>query len=399
MLYLLFDLVREWVYGTRLYPLLAVLDQTEFRALAAAGVAFAAVVLLGRRTIRFLTGLKLGDTGQTDAEVLRAHAASKANVPTMGGLLVCGAILAATLLLADLRQFYVQLGLIVLVWLAGLGGVDDYLKLTAARRGKGRQGLHAWEKLVFQLGIGLLAGVFLYQHGIRLGESGADLRTMEHALNIPGQRSYVPGGGGVAEGLVYLGRWGYVAVAVLMIAGMSNAVNITDGMDGLAAGTSGVVSLGLGILALVAGSAGVAQYLLVPGIALAGELGVLAGAMAGACLGFLWWNCSPAQVFMGDTGSLALGGLIGYIAVAVRQEFVVLAMSAVFLLEIASVVLQVGWFKFTRIRTGTGRRIFRVAPYHHHLHMGGWTENQVVVRLWIVTVLLSILALATIKLR
>jgi phospho-N-acetylmuramoyl-pentapeptide-transferase len=199
--------------------------------------------------------------------------------------------------------------------------------------------------------------------------------------------------------LVFLSMPFFVVFALLMIAGLSNAVNITDGMDGLAGGISGIVSFALLVLALIAGSEQWAQYLLVPHITGGDELAVLAGAMAGACLGFLWWNAAPAQVFMGDTGSLALGGLIGYIAVAIRQEIVVLLMCGVFLLEIASVMMQVGWFKYTRIRTGTGKRIFRVAPYHHHLHMGGWAENQVVVRLWILAILLCVVALATLKLR
>ncbi|MEZ6318662.1 MAG: phospho-N-acetylmuramoyl-pentapeptide-transferase [Phycisphaerales bacterium] len=340
---------------------------------------------------------------------MRGHAASKRDVPTMGGILICGAIFIATVLLADVSQFYVQLGLIVLAWLTVLGGVDDYLKLTAARRGQGRQGLYAWEKLVFQLGIGLLVGLFLYQHGVGVREvfdqsTGTmtvvpDRHQLEHVLNLPGQRTYLPGGGGQATGLIFLGRTAFVVLSVLLVAGLSNAVNITDGMDGLAGGTSGIVAIGLGLLALVAGKQALAQYLLVPHVAVSNELGVMAGSMAGACLGFLWWNCHPAQVFMGDTGSLALGGLLAYIALVIRQEIVLLVMSAVFLVEIGSVMLQVGWFKYTRIRTGTGRRIFRVAPYHHHLHMGGWTENQVVVRLWIATVLLTIVALASIKLR
>jgi phospho-N-acetylmuramoyl-pentapeptide-transferase len=175
---------------------------------------------------------------------------------------------------------------------------------------------------------------------------------------------------------------------------MSNAVNITDGMDGLAAGTSAAVSLGLLILAVIAGSQDQAQRLLVPYIPFSDELGVLAGAMLGACLGFLWWNCSPAQVFMGDTGSLCLGGLIGYVAVVVRQEILVLAMCGIFLLEIGSVVLQVGYFKATR-----GSRLLRCAPIHHHFHLGGWTEQQVVVRSWIVAVILVVVALASIKVR
>lgn len=394
MLYLLFEAMRDWLSRIGLYTVLGVMDQVQFRALLAAGLSFAIVIAMGKRTIRFLVGLKIGDGGETDAEMLRAHAKSKANVPTMGGLLICGSIFVSTVLLADLKVPSVLLGLFVLVWLAGVGGADDWLKLTAARRGTGRQGLYSWEKLVFQLGVGLLAGYFAYRYSSVEGGPA-----LGHVLNLPFQRTFVPGQWIVNPKLVYLSMPAFVVLALLMIAGLSNAVNITDGMDGLAGGISGVVSFALLMLTLIAGSEQWAQYLLVPHIARADELAVLAGSMAGACLGFLWWNAAPAQVFMGDTGSLALGGLIGYIAVAVRQELVVLLMCGVFLLEIASVVIQVGWFKYTRIKTGTGRRVFRVAPYHHHLHMGGWAENQVVARLWILAILLCVVALATLKLR
>jgi phospho-N-acetylmuramoyl-pentapeptide-transferase len=193
---------------------------------------------------------------------------------------------------------------------------------------------------------------------------------------------------------VFLPVGAYVVVMALLVAGMSNAVNITDGMDGLAAGVSGAVAVGLMLLTLIAGSEKWAQYLLVPHVPVADELSVVAGAMAGACLGFLWWNCSPAQVFMGDTGALSLGAIIGYTAVIVRQEVVVLLMCGVFLAEIGSVVLQVACFKITG-----GRRIFRVAPIHHHFHLGGWTEQQVVARAWIITILLVIAGLASIKVR
>ncbi len=394
MLYLLFDLVRGWLDGTALYGVLGVLDQVQFRALLAAGLSFALVIGFGKRTIRFLVGLKIGDAGESDAEVLRAHAKSKANVPTMGGVLICGSIFVSTFLLADVASPKVLLGLFVLVWLACVGGADDWLKLTASRRGTGRQGLYAWEKLVFQLGIGLLAGYFAYRYSAApVGPS------LGHVLNLPFQRTIIPGEWVLNPNLVFLPLPVFVLLAVLMIAGLSNAVNITDGMDGLAGGISGIVSFALLVLAWIAGSETWAQYLLVPHVPGSAELAVLAGAMAGACLGFLWWNAAPAQVFMGDTGSLALGGLIGYVAVAVRQEVVVLLMCGVFLLEIFSVVIQVGWFKYTRITTGAGRRVFRVAPYHHHLHMGGWAENQVVVRLWILAIILCVVALATLKLR
>lgn len=389
MLYLLLDLTRTWLDERGLYGLFAVLDQVQFRALIASVLAFVLVVVLGPSVIRRLVRLKIGDAGATDVAALRAHAASKANTPTMGGILICGSILIVTLLLADITRPYVAYAIVLLVWLSAVGGVDDWLKLTSATRGGGRQGLYSWEKLVFQLGIGLVVGFFAYGQG---GSTpGLDVA---HVVNLPFQRTYLPGGGGLAEGLIELPRWVYVLVCVLMVAGLSNAVNITDGMDGLAAGVSTTVSFGVMLLALIAGSAGVAQYLLVPSIPDAAELGVVAGAMAGACLGFLWWNCAPAKVFMGDTGSLAIGGMLGYIAVVIRQEIIVLFMCAIFLMEIGSVVLQVGYFKLTK-----GKRIFRCAPYHHHLHIGGWTESQVVARAWILAILVAVFALASLKLR
>lgn len=390
MLYSFAEAASNWLHEHGLLWAFQVLFQTEFRALAAAGLAFAIVLLLGRRTIAFLTRMKIGDTGLTDAEALRAQSKSKANTPTMGGILIVGAIAASVLLLADIRDFYVYSSLIVLLWLAVLGGVDDWLKLTAARRGTGsRQGLYAWEKLIFQLGLGLLIGLFAYQHGDT--SAPADLA---HVLNLPFQKTYTDTAATVNPDLIYFPKALFVIWTLLFMTGMSNAVNITDGMDGLAGGISAAVSLGVCVLALIAGTQAWAQYLLVPYVPESGELAVVAGAMAGACLGFLWWNCSPAQVFMGDTGSLSLGGLIGYLAVVIRQEFVVLLMCAVFLVEIGSVVLQVGYFKATG-----GKRIFKCAPYHHHLHLSGWTEGQVVARAWIVSILLVVLALASIKVR
>ncbi len=390
MLYLLLDALRNWLAEKGLYGFpISLLDQVEFRAMASAFLAFVGVVVLGQPVIRWLRRQKIGDAGSTDAEALRSHALSKSQTPTMGGILIVGAILACTLLLGDLRARYLQLAVVVVAWLGILGGFDDWLKLTAQRRGTGRQGLLAWEKLVFQLGLGLIVGVFVYDAGNLTG-----MQDVAHVVNIIGQRTYAPGGAGVEEGLLYLSRPVFIMVAVLFVAGMSNAVNITDGMDGLASGISASVAFGLMLLALVAGSEGLSQYFLVPSVLYADELAIPAGAMAGACLGFLWWNCSPAQVFMGDTGSLALGGLIAYIAIVTRQELVVLIMSGVFLLEIGSVVAQVGYFKATK-----GRRILRCAPIHHHYHLGGWTESQVVQRAWIVSVLLGVVALTTLKIR
>lgn len=394
MLYVLLDLTRKWLseHGQWLgergyYSVFAILDQIQFRALAATLLSFAIMIVFGRRVIAMLVRMKIGDAGLSDAEALQRHAASRANVPTMGGILIAAAILTSTLLLADIRQFYVQAGLIIFLCFGALGAVDDWLKLTASRRGsKSRQGLYAWEKLVFQLGISALVAIFLF----RQSSSPSDL---SHVLNLPGQKTW-ESPGTVSSSLFYLGGPLFVIFALLMITGLSNAVNISDGMDGLAGGTSGIVSIGLLLVSLIAGSRAWSQYFLVPHIPISDELAVMAGAMAGACFGFLWWNCSPASVFMGDTGALSLGAMAGYIAVVTRQEFVVLAMCGIFLIEAVSVMMQVGYFKMTG-----GKRIFKVAPYHHHLHLSGWTEQQVVARFWIITVLLVVLALASIKVR
>mgnify|MGYP001280715326 CR=1 FL=1 len=388
MLYLLLDQLRGRLIDNGVYSPFAVLDQLQFRALAAAGLSFAIVILLGKPTIRWLIRKKIGDSGMTDAAALQQHTSSKAKTPTMGGILIVGAIVASTLLLADLRVFYVKLGLVVLVWLAALGGVDDWLKLTAATRAAGsRQGLYAWEKLVFQLGLGLLVGWFLFHQG----DGQPDLR---HVLNLPFQKTYVGLDRAFNPSLIYFGVGTFVVWSTLYLAGLSNAANITDGMDGLAGGISVAISVGLFVLTLIAGDQGIAQHLLVPYIPEAGELAVIAGATAGSCVGFLWWNCSPAQVFMGDTGSLSLGGIIAYSALAIRQELVVLLMSGVFIFEILSVIIQVGYFKYSG-----GKRVFRCAPFHHHLHIGGWTEQQVVARLWIVSIILVVVALASLKIR
>ncbi len=400
MLYVLYDMLRSTLVDWNLDWLFMVLDQRTFRALAGALLAFVMVVFAGPPVIRWLRRKKIGDTGSTDAESLRAAAGSKRSTPTMGGILICGAIVLCTGLLADVRNFYVVLGLVVVIWLALLGGVDDWLKLTAASRpGGSRQGLHAWEKLVFQFGLGLLVGYFVFKHG----DNPDVAQDMGHVLNLPFQNTWrrVQGGAGweANSALIYLGMPMFILFAVLMVAGMSNAVNIADGMDGLAAGTTTIVAIGIVVLTQIAGDDEVAKLLLVPSVPGTDELLVLAATVAGACLGFLWWNCLPAQVFMGDTGSLALGGVLAYIAVVVRQEALLLIMSGIFLVEIGSVVLQVGYFKYSRARTGTGQRLFKVAPIHHHFHIVGWTEQQVVSRFWIVTGILVVLALAMVKVR
>lgn len=387
----LLNLMQGWLTERNLYPFVRVFEELEFRAFCAGLFAFLAVLAAGPRTVRWLKEQKIGDTAQFDVAALNEALASKQNTPTMGGILIAGAMLGATILFGDLSNRYVQLGMVVLLWFAAVGGADDWLKLTAASRGgASRQGLYAWEKLVFQLGIGLLVGIFAYNHGF--GAPGE--RTMAHALNLPLQRSYVPPEFVPNPSVIDLTKLFYVFVMTMMMAGMSNAVNITDGMDGLASGVTAAVGVGILLLVFIAGDQQTAQTLLVPFVATADELAIMVAAMIGAVLGFLWFNASPASVFMGDTGSLCLGGLIGYFAVVVRQEFVVLVMAGIFIWEILSVVIQVTYFK----RTG-GKRVFRCAPYHWHLKMGGWPEQKVVARFWLMSILFVAMGLATLKLR
>jgi len=394
MLYTLLDNpgTQDWLEANGLYPLVMVMYQLEFRAFIAVVVSFLIVITFGPRVIRWLVKQKVGDSPEFYVKDLNELMKSKKNTPTMGGLLICASILITILLFADLRNFYVIVGLAVLLWLSALGGVDDWLKLTSARRSPGsREGLYAWEKLLFQLGIAGVAGVFLYIHGT----PGTEM----DVLTLPFQRTYIPDSKQLSDALIHLPFLAFVIVATLVIAGTSNAVNISDGMDGLAPGTLIIASFAVMILCYIAGSASAAERLLVPFIDDADEMTVITGAMAGALLGFLWFNCHPAQVFMGDTGSLPLGGLLAYIAVAIRQEVLLIIIGGVFFMEMGSVMLQVGFFKWTKRREGNGRRLFRVAPIHHHFHMGGWSEQQVVTRFWILAVVFAAVALVSIKLR
>ncbi len=390
MLDLLLNFLKTWLTEHDLYTYVQILDRLPFRAFLSGITAFATVIWFGPRVIRWLRAKKIGDAAKFDVAALNEAMASKANTPTMGGLLIAGAIAGSVLVFGDLLNRYIQLAVIVLLWHAVIGGVDDWLKLTAASRlGGSRQGLYAWEKFVFQIGVGILVGYFAYSAGF-----SPDDKSLAHVVNLPLQKTYLTEAGPINPTVWYLPIWAYVLMMTLMMAGMSNAVNITDGMDGLASGITTIVGIGLIVLAFIAGAIDDAQFLLLPYVSTAGELTILTAAMVGASLGFLWFNCSPASVFMGDTGSLCLGGLIGYVAVVLRQELVVLVMCGIFVIEIASVVLQVVYYKMTK-----GRRIFRCAPYHWHLRMGGLQEQKIVARFWIVSILLVGIALASLKVR
>ncbi len=332
---------------------------------------------------------KIADSAEFNHTDLNKLMASRRATPTMGGILISGAMLVTILLFADLTRRHVHLALVTIVWLSCLGLADDWLKLTTARRNPGaREGLFAWEKLLFQLGIGFVVGFFLYRFGVQNGGDAA------LALTLPFQRTYQPGTMLLSPGIIVLGAIPFILISVLLVAGTSNAVNLTDGMDGLAPGTVIVASFAMMVLCYVAGSERAASTLLFPHVPGSGELMVVTGAMAGATLGFLWFNCAPAAVFMGDTGSLSLGGLLAYVAIAIRQEFLLLIIGGVFFMEMASVIMQVGYFKSTG-----GKRIFRVAPIHHHFHLGGWSEHQVVTRFWVIGVACAMLAMVSTKLR
>jgi phospho-N-acetylmuramoyl-pentapeptide-transferase len=380
MLFLFARHFRDWLESHNL-GFLRVFTFTTFQAVAAVLVSFFICILMGSRVIEWLRRKKIGDNpnfGQVDLDKLME---GKKGVPTMGGLLIIAAIATSVLLLADLSSFYVRMALLCLIWLGGVGAVDDWLKLTAAHRTGSRQGLTSLEKLLFQIGLGVLLSVFTYYYGRDVD--------VARTLYVPFFKEFHP----------ILNLPVFVLMGTTVIVGYSNAVNLTDGLDGLAAGCMAIVSFAFVVLSLIIGIPGLATYLLFPVFEPAGQMAVIAGAMAGSCLGFLWFNCNPARVFMGDTGSLALGGLIGYVSIVVRQELVLVIVGGIFAAEALSVILQVGYFKYTRRRFGEGRRIFLMAPLHHHFQRKGWTEGQVVVRFWLVGAMLAAMALATVKLR
>jgi phospho-N-acetylmuramoyl-pentapeptide-transferase len=360
-----------------------------FRGACAALLCFLTVLLASPPFIRRLAAWKVRDLPEFDHSTLNQLMQNKSNVPTMGGTFILGSIALAILLLCDLTNFYVQMGLACLLWLCVLGGVDDWLKLTAKRRGEhSRDGLRSWEKLVFQVGLGVLIGFYVYNHG---RSNYAILSPLVEPGTVPAYKILqVP----FYKAGIQLGTAAFMVLTVLVTAGTSNAVNLTDGMDGLASGCVAICALVFAVLTYIVGTKALAAQLLFLHVPKSAELVIFCGAIFGSCLGFLWYNCYPAKVFMGDTGSLPLGGLIGYVAVVTRQELMLVIAGGVFVLEALSVMTQVGYFKLSG-----GQRIFRCAPIHHHFHLGGWSETQTVVRFWLIAAMCASFALATIKLR
>jgi phospho-N-acetylmuramoyl-pentapeptide-transferase len=365
--------IPHWLAGLEeALPGLGAFRFITFRALCAALSAFLACVLLGPPVIRWLRLQKVGENIRTDSERLNGilHGSGKVGTPTMGGVLIVAAVVGATLLFARLDSLGVVLALWTTVAMGVLGAADDWKKLTV----RGSKGMGVGRKLALQTAIaGVVLGV-LYAH--------APPGTAPGAVALPLAKAAV-----LDLGLLYLLGGTFVVV------GASNAVNLTDGLDGLAAGCSAVAALALAPVAYAVGRADWAGFLHMPHVAAAGEVTVYLAAVGGACLGFLWWNCHPASVFMGNTGSLALGGGLAAAALAARQEWALALAGGVFVFEALSVVLQVAWFK------RTGNRLFRCAPFHHHLQFLGWKETQVVTRLWIVAAILGATTLVVVKAR
>ena len=380
---MLYHLLRELLEG-RHYAY----ENVLFRGACAALMCFVLTLALSPWIIRQLIKWKLGDKPEFDHASLNELTRDKNNIPTMGGVVILAGIGLSMLLLADLANFYVRMSLVCLVWLGALGAVDDWLKLTSKRRSTSRDGLKMYEKLLFQVGLGVVLGYFIYHHG---QSNFAVLSPLVEAGTVPAYKILtVP----FYKTGLQLSALTFMVVTVLVMTGTSNAVNLTDGMDGLASGCVAMCALVFAILTYVVGTEDVAAKLLMPHIPKSGELVILCGAILGSCLGFLWYNCHPARVFMGDTGSLPLGGLIGFVAVVTRQELMLFIAGGVFVIEAISVMVQIGYFKWS-----AGRRVFRCAPIHHHFHLGGWSEPQTVVRFWLMASMFAFLALATIKLR
>ena len=377
------------------FGFLRVFQYLTFRAVAAALTSLLIGLAFGPWVINRLTELKIGQPIREYG--VKAHLA-KAGTPTMGGVLVLIGIGISTVLWFDWTNRFVWVVMLVTFGFGAIGWVDDWRKVVQ----KNPEGMSSTEKFVWQSLIGLVAALYL---AFSVSET-SNLRVLELFLRWvqSGFSNELPPKADLIvpffKTISYpLGVFGFIILTYIVIVGSSNAVNFTDGLDGLAIMPVVMVGSALGVFAYVTGNAVYSKYLLFPFIPGAGELLVFCSAMAGAGLAFLWYNAHPAQIFMGDVGALALGGALGTIAVIVRQEIVLGIMGGVFVIEVLSVMLQVSWFKFTKKRYGAGRRIFKMAPLHHHFEKSGWTETQVVVRFWIITMLLCLVGLASLKLR
>lgn len=404
MLYHLFQYIHEALH----WPGTGVFKYISFRAAAAALLSVLITIILGKKLIHFFherqvkEGIReLGLEGQE----------AKGNTPTMGGIAIITAILVSTLLFAQLTNTYIILLLTATLWMGIIGFIDDYIKVFK----KDKKGLAGKFKVFGQISLGLIVGLTLYFHQeVVVRELATPVAVIEHGeatpvafkdikstkTNVPffknNELDYsklIPGLGGRYTGMVY------VLIVIFIVAALSNATNLTDGLDGLVAGTSAIIGTTLAILAYLSGNVIFSQYLNIMYIPNLGELVIFCTAFVGACGGFLWYNTYPAQIFMGDTGSLTIGGLIAVLAIMIRKELLIPLLCGIFLVENLSVIIQVSYFKYTKRKYGIGKRVFRMAPIHHHYQKLGLHEAKIVIRFWIVGILLAIFTLTTLKLR
>ncbi len=375
--------------------LLRVFGFITFRAVFATMTAISIGLFAGPAVIRTLARLKVGQAVRTDGP--QTHLI-KSGTPTMGGVLLLISLGISTLLWADLSNRFIWVVLIVTLGFGAIGWVDDYRKVVY----QDPKGMASREKYFWQSLIGIVASIYL-AFSVSAPTNSKVLELFfawvqsGFSLDLPNKIDLIVP---FFKTFSYpLGVWGFIALTYCVIVGTSNAVNLTDGLDGLAIMPTIMVGSALGLFAYLTGHVGYSKYLLIPHIPGAGELLIFCGAMAGAGLAFLWFNAHPAEVFMGDVGALALGGALGTVAVIIRQEIVLFIMGGIFVVETVSVIMQVTYFKFTKRKYGIGKRLFLMAPLHHHFEQKGWKETQVVVRFWIITMLLVLVGLSSLKLR
>lgn len=425
MLYHLFDWLKEQGIN---FPGIRLFDYITFRVLLAVLLSLLITTYFGKKLIRLLQKKQISESIRQEG---LAGEESKRGTPTMGGIIIILAIIVPTLLLANLTKIYVQLMLISTVWMGVIGFIDDYLKLKGKRIAKqkgieykktGQDGLAGWFKILGQVGLGVLVGATLYFNSeVKIWrEYVGVVPTADSSViqkNVNGKTKYFVETKTPVTTIPFVknhefnyskllpASWRdytwvlYILIVIFIITAVSNGSNLTDGLDGLATGTSAIIGTLLGIFAYASGNLVFADYLNIMYIPDLGELSIFIAAMIGACIGFLWYNSYPAQIFMGDTGSLMLGGIIASLAIIVHKELLIPIFCGIFFVETLSVMMQVGYFKYTRKKSGTGRRVFLKAPLHHHYQVKGYHEVKIVTRFWIVTVLLVVLSIVTLKLR
>lgn len=413
MLYYLFEYLQEYMH----IPASGLFNYISFRTAMAVILSLIITTIYGGRLINILRNKQIGETVR---DLGLEGEKQKQGTPTMGGLIIIGGILIPTLLFAKLENIYVILMLVATLWMGAIGFIDDYIKVFR----KNKEGLAGRFKIIGQVGLGVIVASTMYFHpSIVVREKVIALPTSQiegtsqinslpvvtskdvksNKTNIPfykkNEFNYdnVLTLFGAKEGQFVFPL--FLIVVVFIVAAVSNGANITDGIDGLATGTSAIIGITLAILAYVSGNSIFAEYLNIMYIPNSGELVVFAGAFVGACVGFLWYNSYPAQVFMGDTGSLAIGGIIAVFAVMIRKELLIPVLCGVFLIENISVILQVSYFKYTKKRMGVGKRVFLMAPLHHHFQLKGYHESKIVTRFWIIGILLAIITIVTLKVR